>query len=54
MYRHSEGAGVIFCDGHAEYRKKTALFYFLDGNDPDLSGSNIDWFKNDRIWRYFQ
>ena len=54
MYRHNEGADVIFCDGHAEYRKKTELFFFLDGNNPDPAGSNVDVIKNHRMWRYFQ
>lgn len=54
MYRHNDGANVIFCDGHTEYLKKTELFYFLDGNNPNAAATNVDVVRNDRIWRYFQ
>ena len=54
MYRHNDGANIVFCDGHTEYRKKAELFYFLNGNNPDLAGSNVDVIRNDKMWRYFQ
>ena len=54
MYRHNDGANVVFCDGHVEYRKKTELFYFLDGNKPNATATNVDVVKNDRMWCYFK
>jgi prepilin-type processing-associated H-X9-DG protein len=54
MYRHNDGANVVFCDGHTEYRKKTELFFFQNGNNPNLAGSNVDVIRNDKMWRYFQ
>ncbi|MHC5061871.1 MAG: prepilin-type N-terminal cleavage/methylation domain-containing protein [Planctomycetota bacterium] len=54
MYRHSEGADVAFCDGHVEYRKKTEMFYFTDGNKPNLAATNVDVVRNDRLWCYFK
>ena len=54
MYRHNDGANVIMCDGHAEYRKKDELFFFLDGNNPDPGGTNVDWVRTDRIWCFFK
>ena len=53
-YRHSEGANIAFCDGHAEYRKKKEIFYFLDGNHPDADGTNVDVLRNDKLWCYFK
>ena len=54
MYRHSEGANVAFCDGHAEYLRKTEMFYFTDGNKPNLAATNVDVTRNDRLWCYFK
>ena len=54
MYRHNEGANIIFCDGHAEYRKKNEMFYFLNGNTPDADGTNVDILRNDKLWCYFK
>ena len=54
MYRHSEGADVAFCDGHVEYRKKTEMFYFLDGNRPNLAATNVDTARNDKLWCLFR
>jgi prepilin-type processing-associated H-X9-DG protein len=54
MYRHSEGANVAFCDGHVEYLKKTEMFYFTDGNRPNLAATNVDVTRNDRLWCYFK
>jgi len=54
MYRHSEGANIAFCDGHVEYRKKTEMFYFLDGNRPNLAATNVDVARNDKLWCYFR
>jgi len=54
MYRHSEGANIAFCDGHVEYRKKNEMFYFLDGNRPNLAATNVDVARNDKLWCYFK
>ena len=54
MYRHSDGANVIFCDGHTEYRKKDEMFYFLDGNRPNLAATNVNIVRNDRLWCYYR
>jgi len=54
MYRHSDGANVAFCDGHAEYRKKTEMFYFTDGNKPNLAADNVDVHRNNKLWSYFR
>jgi prepilin-type N-terminal cleavage/methylation domain-containing protein/prepilin-type processing-associated H-X9-DG protein len=53
-YRHSDGANIAFCDGHVEYRKKKEMFYFLDGNRPNLAATNVDTARNDRLWCYFK
>jgi prepilin-type processing-associated H-X9-DG protein len=53
-YRHSEGANIAFCDGHVEYRKKSEIFYFLDGNNPNLAATNVDFARNDKLWCYFK
>ncbi len=53
-YRHSDGADIAFCDGHVEYRKKNEMFYFLDGNKPNLAATNVDYARNDKLWRLFQ
>ncbi len=53
-YRHSDGANVAFCDGHVEYRKKNELFYFTDGNNPNLAATNVDTARNDKLWCYFK
>ncbi len=53
-YRHREGANVGFADGHAGYRKKQEMFYFLDGNVPNQDGTNIDVARNDKLWCYFE
>jgi prepilin-type N-terminal cleavage/methylation domain-containing protein/prepilin-type processing-associated H-X9-DG protein len=45
MYRHDEGANVVFFDTHVEYRKKESMFYYVN-NQPDI-GRNIGiWFVN--------
>jgi prepilin-type processing-associated H-X9-DG protein len=54
MYRHSEGANVGYADGHAGYRKKQEMFYFLDGNVPNQDGTNVDVARNDKLWCYFE
>ncbi len=54
MYRHSEGANVGYADGHAGYRKKQEVFYFLDGNVPNQDGTNVDVARNDKLWCYFE
>jgi prepilin-type N-terminal cleavage/methylation domain-containing protein/prepilin-type processing-associated H-X9-DG protein len=54
IYRHSEGANVVFCDGHTEYLKKTEMFYFDDGNKPNLAADNVDVHKNNKLWSYFR
>ena len=54
MYRHREGANVGFADGHAGYRKKQEMFYFLDGNVPNQDGTNVDVARNDKLWCYFE
>ena len=53
-YRHSEGANIAFCDGHVEYRKKQEMFYFTDGNNPNLAATNVDVARNDKLWCYFK
>jgi len=53
-YRHSEGANIAFCDGHTEYRKKKEMFYFTDGNKPNLAATNVDVARNDKLWCYFK
>jgi prepilin-type N-terminal cleavage/methylation domain-containing protein/prepilin-type processing-associated H-X9-DG protein len=53
-YRHSEGAGIAFCDGHVEYRKKNEMFFFLDGNRPNPGATNVDTARNDKLWSYFK
>ena len=54
MYRHSDGANVAFCDGHVEYLKKTEMFYFTNGNRPDLAAGNVDVHRNNKLWSYFR
>jgi prepilin-type N-terminal cleavage/methylation domain-containing protein/prepilin-type processing-associated H-X9-DG protein len=54
MYRHSGGANILFADGHAEYRKKTEIFYFNDGNQPNAAATNVDVGRNDSLWSYFK
>ena len=54
MYRHSDGANVAFCDGHVEYLKKTEMFYFTDGNRPNLAAGNVDVGRNNKLWSYFR
>jgi prepilin-type N-terminal cleavage/methylation domain-containing protein/prepilin-type processing-associated H-X9-DG protein len=54
MYRHSDGANIAFCDGHVEYRKSDDIFYFTDGNRPNLAATNVDVARNDRLWCYFK
>ncbi len=54
MYRHSESASIIFCDGHTEYRKKDEMFYFTDGNNPNLAATNVNIGRNDKLWCYFK
>ncbi len=54
MYRHNDGADIAFCDGHVEYRKKNEMFYFLDGNNPNLAATNVDIARNDKLWCYFK
>jgi prepilin-type processing-associated H-X9-DG protein len=53
-YRHNEGADIAFCDGHVEYRKKSEMFYFLDGNNPNLAATNVDVARNDKLWCFFK
>jgi prepilin-type N-terminal cleavage/methylation domain-containing protein/prepilin-type processing-associated H-X9-DG protein len=53
-YRHSEGASIVFCDGHTEYRKKNEMFYFLDGNNPNPAATNVNVTRNDRLWCYYK
>ncbi|MHC4799240.1 MAG: prepilin-type N-terminal cleavage/methylation domain-containing protein [Planctomycetota bacterium] len=53
-YRHTEGANIAFCDGHVEYRKKNEMFYFTDGNKPNLAATNVDFARNDKLWCYFK
>ena len=53
-YRHSEGANIAFCDGHVEYRKKNEMFFFLDGNNPNLAATNVDVARNDKLWCFFK
>jgi prepilin-type processing-associated H-X9-DG protein len=53
-YRHSEGANIAFCDGHTEYRKKDEMFYFLDGNRPNLAATNVNIARNDKLWCYYK
>ncbi|MHC4725550.1 MAG: prepilin-type N-terminal cleavage/methylation domain-containing protein [Planctomycetota bacterium] len=54
MYRHSDGADIAFCDGHVEYRKKTEMFFFTDGNQPNAAATNVDVARNNRLWSYFK
>ncbi len=54
MYRHNDGANIAFCDGHVEYRKKSEMFYFTDGNKPNPAATNVDVIRTDKLWRYFQ
>ena len=49
MYRHTEGANIAFCDGHVEYRKKTEMFFFTDGNQPNAAATNVDVARNNRL-----
>jgi len=54
MYRHNDGADIAFCDGHVEYRKKTEMFYFTDGNRPNPPATNVNVGRNDKLWGYFK
>ena len=53
-YRHNDGANIAFCDGHVEYRKKQEMFFFTDGNKPNLAATNVDYARNDKMWCYFK
>ena len=44
MYRHREGANILFADGHCEWRAKQDVFKL------DASGANQDDATNLRMW----
>jgi prepilin-type N-terminal cleavage/methylation domain-containing protein/prepilin-type processing-associated H-X9-DG protein len=48
-YRHNEGSNGSYADGHAEYRPKERLFYYI--NDVEES-RNGDWARNMHMWSF--
>jgi prepilin-type processing-associated H-X9-DG protein len=48
MYRHSEGADVLYFDGHSSSSKKQNLFFYLgDGkNTTDIERNTQIWFAD--------
>jgi prepilin-type N-terminal cleavage/methylation domain-containing protein/prepilin-type processing-associated H-X9-DG protein len=46
FYRHTEGADIVFFDGHAEYRSKKNIFFYRSETSlwPDEAKNNALWY----------
>ena len=50
IYRHSEGANVVFYDGHVSYMRKQEIFIRADWNAPFPKKPGI-WVSNFGLWK---